>query len=89
MGVLSPVSGEEEDEMSHRKISRILAAGALVALLALPGTARADTGAGDPAGAWQWLVNLWEELWSPGEGQEGGAAGTQSDAGPGFDPNGG
>jgi hypothetical protein len=75
--------------MSHRKLSRIIAAGTLATLLALPGAARADAGAGNPASVWQWLVSVWEELWSPGKEQVGGAAGTQSDAGPGFDPNGG
>lgn len=78
--------------MSHRKLSRIIAAGALAALLAIP--ARADDGAGDLSSAWQWLVSVWEELWSPGEGQNGGTGtGTagvgQTDIGPGVDPNGG
>lgn len=89
--------------MKNRKLSRIVAAGLLAAVLGAPGIARADGGreAGS-IGAWEWLVSLWNEgvaaLWSgsdkepkPGAGivpSEGGAE-SETDQGHGIDPNGG
>jgi hypothetical protein len=101
MEVLDHPAAKEEDEMSHRKLSRMITAGTLAALLMLPGIARADTGAGEPSGVWQWMVSLLEEgvsaLWAAGEAPNagpgfdpnGGQTTSQVDAGPGFDPNGG
>lgn len=86
--------------MRNRKLSRIITAGCLAALLALPGAASADTGG---PGAWEWLVNFWQEglsaLWTSGEsapgpapGSESGTGGAESngddDQGHGIDPNG-
>ena len=97
------VSAEEEDAMKNRKLSRMIAAGLLAAVLGAPGIARADEGreAGS-IGAWEWLVSLWEEgisaVWAgsekppqPEPGIVPGDGGTQSetDQGHGIDPNGG
>ena len=83
--------------MSHRNLSRLIAAGALVTLLALPGVARADAGAVNAAGVWQWFVSLLSTVWTSGEVQNigpgvdpnGGTVSGQRDIGPGVDPNGG
>jgi hypothetical protein len=89
--------------MNNRKLSHVVAAGLLAAVLGVPGIARAE-GAREAGsiGAWEWLVSLWEEgvsaLWSgsekppqpePGIGSGEGGAGSETDAGPGVDPNGG
>ena len=87
--------------MKERKISRVVVAGLLLAVLALPMPARAE--AVDRDGAWSWLASLWElgisALWSAdGEPEEGHGidpngitatgAGGGTDEGHGIDPNG-
>ena len=89
--------------MKNRKLSRIVAAGLLAAVLGAPGIARAEGGreAGS-IGAWEWLVSLWIDgvaaLWSGsyktppvvlGIVPGGGGVESEADAGPGVDPNGG
>jgi hypothetical protein len=86
--------------MNHRKLSRLIAAGALTTLLAFPAIARADmASAAEPDGFWKWISNVWQQgisaIWAeseapevgPGTGTAAGAAG-QGDVGPGVDPNG-
>lgn len=86
--------------MNHRKLSRLIAAGALTTLLALPAIARADmASAAESGGFWKWISNAWQQgisaIWAeseapesgPGSGTEAGVAGP-GDVGPGVDPNG-
>lgn len=85
--------------MNHRKLSRLVAAGALTALLALPAIARADVAsAAESGGFWKWISNVWQQgisaIWAeseagPGFDPNGGASNSLGDVGPGFDPNGG
>jgi hypothetical protein len=86
--------------MSYRNLSRLIAAGALVTLLALPGAARADeASATEPIDFWQWINNLWQHgisaMWTESEAPEGeqgtgtaAGASERGDIGLGFDPNG-
>lgn len=88
--------------MKNRKLSQLVVAGLLAAVLGVPGIARAEGGreAGS-IGAWEWLVSLWEEgvsaLWAGSQTDQGlgvdpnggEGAGSEGDAGPGVDPNGG
>lgn len=66
------------------RISRVVVAGLLLAVLALPMPARAEAvGRSNLDGAWSWLASLWERgisaLWS---------ASGDPDQGHGIDPNG-
>jgi len=86
--------------MKDRRISRVVAAGLLLAVLALPMPARAEAvGRGSLDGVWSWLARLWEQgisaLWSAdGDPDEGhgidpnGVTTTGPDEGHGIDPNG-
>jgi hypothetical protein len=71
--------------MNPRKLSRVIASGMLMALLALPVPAQAATiRTPGPAGVWEWMVQVWQRGVSavvPGHGVE-------RKQGPGFDPNG-
>ena len=70
--------------MKDRRISRVVVAGLLLAVLALPMPARAEAvDRGSLDRTWSWLARLWEQgisaLWS---------ADGDPDQGHGIDPNG-
>jgi len=74
--------------MNRRKLSHVIAAGILAALLALPGPAGAQSihhrGSGS-VDFWSWLAGFWS--WGGSGG--GGRSGSVRKVGPGIDPNGG
>jgi len=53
-----PIRGGGED-MTRRKLSHVIAAGILAALLALPGPALAEVPRAHTASVWQLLAKLW------------------------------
>lgn len=71
--------------MTPRKLSRVIASGMLMALLALPVPVQAaPLQTRGPVGVWEWMAQLWQRGVSavvPGHGVE-------RKQGPGFDPNG-
>ena len=72
--------------MNRRKLSHVIAAGILAALLALPGPALAQgTHSRGAAGILEWLAGLWERTMAA----QGAWVGPLQKAGPGIDPNGG
>jgi hypothetical protein len=72
--------------MNRRKLSHVIAAGILVALLVLPGPALAEVPHHrGPADFWSWLAGFW----SRGVASLGSSSGPGLKAGPGIDPNGG
>ncbi|MFL6262508.1 MAG: hypothetical protein ACJ76Y_22655 [Thermoanaerobaculia bacterium] len=73
--------------MNRRKLSHVIAAGILAALLALPGPALAaqPTHHRGPVDFWSWLAGFW----SRGVSSLGSGSGLQQKAGLGIDPNGG
>jgi hypothetical protein len=71
--------------MTQRKLSRVIAAGLLTAVLALPAQAHAATNrTRGPVSAWEWIARVWQRGISAVVPESG--AGRK--AGPGFDPNG-
>jgi hypothetical protein len=72
--------------MTRRKLSHVIAAGILAALLALPGPALAEVPHHrGPVDFWSWLAGFW----SRGVASLGAGSGVGLKAGPGIDPNGG
>lgn len=71
--------------MNRRKLSHVIAAGILAALLVLPGPAAAQsTHHRGPVDFWSWLAGFWS--WGSLSG--GSSAGSVRKAGLGIDPNG-
>src|SRR4051794_8047885 len=74
------------DDMNRRKLSHVIAAGILAALLALPGPALAQPNHHrGPVDFWSWLAGIW----SQGISSLGTGSGMGQKAGLGIDPNGG
>lgn len=72
--------------MNRRKLSHVIAAGILAALLALPGPALAQSAHHrGPVDFWSWLAGIW----SRGVASLGSGSGVGQKAGLGIDPNGG
>jgi hypothetical protein len=72
--------------MNRRKLSHVIVAGILAALLVLPGPALAQsTHHRGPVDFWSWLAGLW----SRGVSTLGSGSGLGQKAGLGIDPNGG
>ena len=72
--------------MNRRKLSHVIAAGILAALLVLPGPALArSTHHRGPVDFWSWLAGFW----SQGVSSLGSGSGLGQKAGLGIDPNGG
>ena len=83
--VRTPIRGGGED-MTRRKLSHVIAAGILAALLVLPGPALAAAPHHrGPVDFWSWLAGLW----SRGVSSVGAGSGLGLKAGLGIDPNGG
>src|SRR3954452_1599880 len=84
-GVRIPIRGGGED-MNRRKLSHVIAAGILAALLVLPGPAMAQsTHNRGPVDFWSWLAGFW----SRGMSSLGAGSGLGMKQGLGIDPNGG
>ncbi len=72
--------------MNRRKLSHVIAAGILAALLVLPGPAAAQsTHHRGPVDFWSWLAGFW----GSGVFSVGSSGGSVRKAGLGIDPNGG
>src|SRR4051794_38717454 len=84
--VRTPIRGGKGEGMNRRKLSHVIAAGMLAALLAMPGPVMATTNRDHgPVDLWSWLAGLW----SRGTASLGLSSGLEEKAGPGIDPNGG
>ena len=71
--------------MTQRKLSHIIAAGLLAAVLALPAQAHAaTTRTRGPVSVWEWIARVWQR----GISAVVPESGTGRKEGPGFDPNG-
>jgi hypothetical protein len=94
MRVRTRSTEERKKDMRQRKLSHVIVAGILLALLALPAPAQAATQTRGTVELWDWLSGVWERgiaalVWHRGVEKQGhGIDPNGEPAGAGIDPDG-